>query len=417
MKVLMKNPVAIGWRKQAVFLSIVLMLAGLLFSRILLSSGLIFFAVLTLVHKNIRAQLQIFFSSPFLWGMTLLFLVPLISGLWSEDLSNWSQIIRIKLPLLLLPLCFAGLTNFEFKDWEKIAWTFLITIIIGVSYSMWQYMQDAGSVHAGYLRSHTIKTPVGNDHVRFSLVVTIAIQTIVFLLMTKKKQFSKGISLFLWIVFTGLVIYLHILAVRTGLLCFYTGILIFLIWLLWNRKDKLRTAFFLVILFTLPVISYFVFPTFKNRVSYLRYDLSFVKKDIYLQGSNDGIRLISIKAGWHLQNQNPFGGVGFGDIETEINKWYEKNYPSMIASDKILPSSEWLTYGVGSGWPGFILFITIMLLPFFLKRPGKDIFWWILNISLTLTYLFDIGLEVQYGVFVHAFILLWWYKWLLAERQ
>ena len=84
----------------------------------------------------------------------------------------------------------------------------------------------------------------------------------------------------------------------------------------------------------------------------------------------------------------------------------------MTPADRILPSSEWMMYGAGTGWPGFILFSAVMLIPFFIIGVRKNIAWWWLNISIGLSYLFDIGLEVQYGVFIHAFILLWWYKWL-----
>lgn len=83
----------------------------------------------------------------------------------------------------------------------------------------------------------------------------------------------------------------------------------------------------------------------------------------------------------------------------------------MTEDDKILPSSEWIMYGAGTGWPGLVLFSVVMLIPFFIKRARGDIAWWLLNIFMASSYLFDIGLEVQYGVFMHAFILLWWYKW------
>ena len=84
----------------------------------------------------------------------------------------------------------------------------------------------------------------------------------------------------------------------------------------------------------------------------------------------------------------------------------------MVESDKILPSSEWIIYGAGIGWPGFILFSLVMVVPFFVRTFKNNVAWWLLNIFMALSYLFDIGLEVQYGVFIHAFILLWWYKWL-----
>ena len=50
------------------------------------------------------------------------------------------------------------------------------------------------------------------------------------------------------------------------------------------------------------------------------------------------------------------------------------------------------------------------------KELKKNIFWISLNIFIAFSYLFDIGLEVQYGVFIHAFMLLWWYKWLQLKE-
>jgi len=89
----------------------------------------------------------------------------------------------------------------------------------------------------------------------------------------------------------------------------------------------------------------------------------------------------------------------------------------MTETDKILPSSEWTMYGAGTGWPGFILFSMILLVPFFIKDLRKNIAWLLLNCFMLLSYLFDIGLEVQYGVFIHAFVLLWWYKWLMQVPE
>jgi hypothetical protein len=214
------------------------------------------------------------------------------------------------------------------------------------------------------------------------------------------------------IIISVFIIYLHVLAVRTGLLCFYAGVIGFIIWLTWNRQNKIKYFLLIFLLLLLPVISWFIFPTFKNRISYLKYDLSFIQNANYRQGSNDGNRLLSIKAGWYLQNKHPLTGTGFGDLEKETNMWYDAHYPQMAATDKILPSSEWMIYGAGNGWPGFGLFTFVMLIPFFVKNLRNNITWWLLNISMVLSYLFDIGLEVQYGVFTHAFILLWWYNWL-----
>jgi O-antigen ligase len=414
----MNQPAAVfNWRKEVLLYSIVIMIAGLLFSRLLLSSAIIVFILVSFIHKNFLQQLKEFFSSPVLWSMTVLFLIPLVSGLWSEDLAHWSRIMRIKLPLLLLPVCFAGLQDFRFKDWEKIGWSFIILILLGSSWSICFYLLDIKAVHAGYLQSHAIITPLKNDHVRFSLLAAIAIFTALFLIIKKRNDYTTALKVFLVITVTALVVFLHVLAVRTGLVCFYLSLLIFIGWLLWNKKYVVRSISLLLVIIALPVVSYFVLPTFKNRVRYFNYDISFVKKNIYLPGSNDGTRIISIKAGWDIQQQNPVTGVGIGDVEKVMNQWYDAHYPQMIQSDKILPSSEWVMYGAATGWPGFILFTIIMLIPFFIKTLNKNIFWWMMNVSIVVTYLFDNGLEGQFSVFVHAFILLWWYKWLNIPKE
>ena len=303
------------WRKNILFISMVVMLAGLLFSRAMLSSGLIVFAATCLIHKNIFGQLTTFLSSTFLWSMSLLFLLPLISGLWSEDISQWSQVIRIKLPLLLLPVCFAAVNNIEFKNWERIAFAFLILVFGGMCLSLWGYLQNREAIHTSYLTAHTIDTPLGNDHVRFSLLVAIAIVASVFLFIKKRKDSKKIILIFLVIVTINNIIYLHVLAVRTGLICFYISLFAFFISLLKNSQHKIKYLLLLILVLILPLISYFIFPTFKNRISYLKYDLLFVQKNEYLQGSNDGNRFASIKAGWVLLNQHPLTGIGFGDIK------------------------------------------------------------------------------------------------------
>ena len=88
----------------------------------------------------------------------------------------------------------------------------------------------------------------------------------------------------------------------------------------------------------------------------------------------------------------------------------------MKEQDKVYPASEWLMYGAGAGLPGFIVFTVCMLIPF-LTRVRHQLPWWILNAGAAFSFLFDIGLEVQFGVFIYAFIVLWWWKWMKEEKM
>src|SRR4029078_13717642 len=105
--------------------------------------------------------------------------------------------------------------------------------------SLWQYAQNINDINAAYLKAYTIETPLGNDHVRFSLLVVIAIFTIIFLLAENGKNFKKITKNLLFTLAIINIIYLHVLAVRTGVICFYLWAFISLICLvvLYTRKD------------------------------------------------------------------------------------------------------------------------------------------------------------------------------------
>jgi O-antigen ligase len=396
-------------RQPLIFFSIVLMLVALFTSRVLLSVGTISFLLLTCLHTDIIKQFSTFLKAPLLIGMSLLFFLPAVSGLWSEDQVQWLRWVRIKLPLFLLPLAFAGNWQLSKRQWTIISYAFIILVFLGCCWSLGQYLSRYQDINESYLRAKSIPTLLENDHIRFSLLVCIAIITAVFLLRKTGSRIGRfclsALSIFL-------AIYLHVLFARTGLIAFYLFLFSGLFYLILSRHKKMAV----VLIFAcclMPLVAFLLLPTFQNRVRYMIYDFSHIRANKYLPGSNDGTRLISLKAGWHVLKENPLG-VGAGDVVNESFTWYEVNMPQMPEKDKIYPASEWLLYGGVAGWPGVVLFSGIMFLPLFVY--SKDRFFWI-NITLVSasSLLFDVGLETQFGVFIYAFVVLWWWKWLKTK--
>ena len=400
------------YRLPLLFISAVAMLVAVFFSRAALSVSMMVFIAVSFSQGSVSTRLRNFLRNPLLAGMSFLFLLPLISGLWSTDTNQWMDILRIKLPLLLMPLAFASPIQFSEKQWKALASFFILLVCGGCIWSLTQYIGNTSAVHADYLKAKILITPLQNDHVRFSWMVFVAVLLSVYLFVKQKENSLKWLWIFIAV---GLVIFLHLLAARTGLISFYISVLITAIYLLIKKANKKQGLILLLLIFLFPALAWFALPSFQNRVRYLLYDFEYFKKAAYLPGGNDAMRIISIKAGWETINKNSLTGVGFGDIKTETNKWYEEHYPQMIASDKILPSSEWMMYGSGMGWPGFICFLIIMIIPFILSIKEK-LPWWILNATAAFSLMADIGLEVQTGVFLYSFVLLWCYKWWNPEN-
>lgn len=394
-------------KQQLIFFTMLLMLVALFSSRALLSIGLILFLAATSLHKNFLQQFIVFAKNPFLIGMSLLFFIPFISWFWSDDKQMWARFARIKLPLFLFPLAFAGNWQLSSKQWKWIAYTFLILLFAGCCWSLWHYAIAADAVHKSYLKAKIFDTPLDNDHVRFSLIVCIGVICSVLLLKRTVLKTEKLILGFLAIFFA---VYLHILSARTGLISLYIFLLAGLFYLLFIYRKPGMALLLVVAVIAMPVTAWLLFPTFQNRISYVLYDFAFIKESKYLPGANDGNRVLSLKAGWNVLQENPLG-VG-ADVVAKTNEWYEKNIPQMLGTDKIFPSSEVLMYAGFAGWIGLMLFVTVMLLPLFENIQKEKLFWIVLNLVMAFSFLFDIGLEAQFGVFIYAFIILWWWKWL-----
>lgn len=113
--------------------------------------------------------------------------------------------------------------------------------------------------------------------------------------------------------------------------------------------------------------------------------------------------------------QNPWG-VGAGDVAHEGNKVYTAIEPQVLPSDKFYFSSEWLTYGAFAGWIGVVLFTLVMLAPFLVKNFSDRIYWYGFHATAAFSFMFDMGLEVQYGVFLYAFLTCCWWK-AISNRQ
>jgi len=70
---------------------------------------------------------------------------------------------------------------------------FFIILILGATvWSAFHYINNAKAINEGYLRAKTLVTPLGNDHVRFSWLVSVAVLLSGFLCITKERELLFG---------------------------------------------------------------------------------------------------------------------------------------------------------------------------------------------------------------------------------
>ena len=193
--------------------------------------GLIANAIL---HPSLSSNFKLFIKDKLAVLLTAIFLVSALSYFQSTDIGFWAERIRIKLPFLILPFAISSLFPIDKKQFNYLLFVFWISIAGYVLYSSIHFVFHYQNIIQSYAAAQTLWTP--KDHIRFSLAVACSIWLGMYLYRANffiKYEFEKQIYLYTSIL---LVIYLHILAVRSGLLGFYISIIYFFFYFLLIKK-------------------------------------------------------------------------------------------------------------------------------------------------------------------------------------
>lgn len=394
------------WRYWLGLITIAGMMVGLFVSRSLLSISMFIFIANGIINPSIKAFLKTWAKDKLAIAQFILFLVPLVTLLWSSDKEEWFSHAFIKFPLAFLFFGFYAIIPLKEKHFKWLSHFFIVLMFGGTLWSLIIYLQNPAKYHELYRQAKVIPTLFDSNHIYFSFTVVIALLLITKLFISCHTKLRKVIYV---VTAIWLIAYLHILSAKTGLLCLYFSLLVLGLYFLIKIKQKLVALFLLFIVASLPLMAYKLLPTFKNRIGYILYDFSHYSRGNYIEGLSDGSRYRSLLAGRDIFLDNPLTGKGFGDIKKETNRWYNVFHPQIKDYERMLPSSELLLYACGAGIIGAILFLIAMLLPWKLKPLKNDISWKILLSILLLFFLYEVSLEGQFGVFIYGFFTWWWF--------
>ncbi|MEO7530051.1 MAG: O-antigen ligase family protein [Sediminibacterium sp.] len=377
------------WAENWVTVSLILLFTGLLISRAMLSFASVLIAVPFFFQYTGIKRI-------YLLALLFIFFPVLISGLWSEDTQLWWNSFSVKIPLITMMM---GLTSIQLssKRWQQITQLFILIVFIGCCWSLLQYSQ---AIQDAYLKAKTLPTPAENDHIRFSWMVVTAILLGVKCASIEKQKLTRYILIAILLFF---VIYLHILAAKTGLVCLYGGCFIYFLYTVFVQKKWKTGVSVVAIAIIAASFCYYTMPTLRNRIQYVVYDFSNYSKGNAMPGYGDAARWLSIRAGYAITKKHPITGVGFGDMLAAVNQWHQTDHPSSLLYERFLPANEWLVYGIGSGLPGLVCF-TFGLLLLLYAATERNALSIVLSLISLVPFLIDDTLEGQYGVVILAFI-------------
>ena len=241
--------------------------------------------------------------------------------------------------------------------------------------------------------------PFLKEHITFSVMAALA--CLIGVELWRESFFIKYkwetnliavLSLFLFIS-------LHIIAVRTGLIALYLclilrgGIFVF------QSRRYVVGMVGILVLALIPYLSYQFLPSFQHRVHYAIWDM-----EQYEIGDpsakSDSERLVSLNMGSQIFLENKIIGVGFGDIEQEMNRRYKQNFPQL---EPKLPHNQWVLTAMGLGIVGLVVSLIAFVIPLLERQRYKDFIFISLHILIFVYCMTDIPFEGTFSLSFYVF--------------
>lgn len=337
----------------------------------------------------------------FPWKATLsilgMFLVILLINFKHSQagLFNISR-ITIYVPLLFVPIFHK---TFKLLDLKKLHLYFLgIPLIWIVIASILNYLNHYQFLSQMVLESKPL--PLFSDvyHIEFSFILTSVLLFLGMYLWSNQQQIRDHYDVV--IQFLILFLAMHILSARTGLLAFWTAVMV---WVLMEGKSvimrHLKIGFISI---AALVVFAFVTPSIKNRVLNTAEDLSAVVHGGDLNNKSFGQRWEAWRSSFVMIKKNSLWGVGSDNKDQALMEGHRIIKSQLKIENQVQPHNQWIQWALE--WGLVFIGISVILIVWALK--GHNSMMIIMSfIAIFVATLFESIFERQAGVLAVLFLL------------
>jgi hypothetical protein len=225
--------------KNIFVFGLILLVAGMPLSRFLVSVSQFVLLGNWLIERNFVGKWNILKISKIFWAFIGIYLFYIIGLLWTSDYAYGLKDLRIKLPMLWLPLLFFTSPTLNKKEYHIVMHFFVLACIIASFCSMCVYF---GVMHK---QIHNVRDiSIFESHIRFSLMLVLSICYLFFCFLAPPLTEQKIVYLLVGVWLLSFLVFLQSFTGLTilGILA-CIGIVIFL----FSKQSFLFKASFLII--------------------------------------------------------------------------------------------------------------------------------------------------------------------------
>jgi O-antigen ligase len=363
--------------------------------------AMIIFVMVGILSPSLKKDFLKFSKNPAYWAPVGIFLLFLISALCS---TNWAEGIirvRIALPLLVLPFSFAMMPRFSKQQYQQLLSIFIYAMFLTCIGVLIYYLMNYAEMQERLRVSKAIATPNG-EHIRFSLMINLAVFAGFWLL---QERFSWKTKWEQWLLVSSilfLIFMIHLLSVRIAVGVFYCGLFATILYYI-IRKNRFKTGLILLALgVSTPYLAYNYIPSVHSKVHLTLYNWDMYNKG-HIGELSDTQRLLSYKIAWQVGQSAPWTGVGIGDLKDEQAVIYQKEYPEQKV---MYPHNFFLTIYAATGILGLLFFLFCFFFPLFYNGNYRNLFFLLFFMTIFLSFMTENTLLMAIGVAMYSFFLL-----------
>lgn len=359
--------------------------------------------IVSVSHYGVVFSLKKYLQQKHLLVLAMFFFIVLVSGIYSEDKTEWIKWLRIKLPYLALPLAFAPIQKLASRKFIILLYALSAILCISALVVLCHYVLNYQRITESFLRGCAIPMPF--SHIRYTLMLSFSFFALMYLFYKKQFLFHRNEKYIQAAAGIFLFITLHILSVRSSLVAVYLVLFIALLWLIFSKKNFTRGLLLLSLLGLIAFASVKLIPSLRNKAAYMNYDFGQFKKG-EISHLSDGVRFISMQGAFTIGKQNVWAGVGAGDIKNAMNDFYRSQFPQLPLSDYKLPHNQLLWVFASTGAIGLILFLFAFFYPLVVTGIYKNPLLLAFCLIIFSSFFTEATLEEQMGTGFYLIVLL-----------
>lgn len=240
--------------RSVFFASMVMMVTGMAVSKFILSMAGLLMAVNWLLEFRYIERLRVLWQNRMALLMLALFFVHVLWLIPSADMDYGLHDIRIKLPMLLLPVVLATEPPMPLLRLRRILWVFVAAVLLG-SIMAWVHYFAVFNPDTDDFR----RVVFFNSSVRFSILAVMAMLFVLYETMNRRFNKWAALHIALWLV--GFLVFLQSL---TGMLMFVVALLIWGLLFGYHRAEGLTRRALLGLPVITLVVGFAVFSSMFN---------------------------------------------------------------------------------------------------------------------------------------------------------